>query len=380
MSYMIVSRDFWPNAASIGEGLNLLARGLSENAKTSVVTMSNCDIKALNSEKFGPNRQLSFFVAKPLTNSSSMLVVRVFELIYFGFWLLISLARARPNVVYVATNPPIFVPLVVGIYCRLFGKRFVYHVQDIHPEAANLLLPLPSAIFTFLRRVDSWTLKAASKVITLSPEMQFVLEGRGVEANKIFLLDNPSVVHDRIPKKRRNGVVFAGNAGRLQIMDVVLDAIDEYLSLGGSLEFCFIGAGVYKNRIIGLANLYEEFSYKGYVTAKEALEISSGYQWGLLPILPAVLDFAYPSKIPSYLSAGCGIISVTNGDSSLAKWIISNQVGFNVEPSKIQLINCFKRLENAKESPSFKQTNASCLFSSPNVFADALQKQITDLV
>ena len=115
------------------------------------------------------------------------------------------------------------------------------------------------------------------------------------------------MVNEYAPKTRKNGVVFAGNAGRLQIMDIVLDAIDEYLDLGGRLEFCFIGAGVYKNRISRLAKKYDRFSYKGYVSAEEALKVSSCYQWGLLPILPAVLNYAYPSKIPSYLSAGAAL-------------------------------------------------------------------------
>jgi len=90
--------------------------------------------------------------------------------------------------------------------------------------------------------------------------------------------------------------------------------------------------------------------------------------------LPTVLDFAYPSKIPSYLSAGCEIISVTNGESALAKWIVSNQVGFNIEPNKTELIACFKQLENSEDSPCLEQSQKSFLFSSPTIFADALHK------
>ena len=179
MSYMIVSRDFWPNAASIGEGLSLLAKELSASARTSVVTMSNCDIARMSADKLGSSNSLSFFVAKPLTNSSSSFVMRILELLYFGLWLLVSLFRARPDVIYIATNPPILLPLIVALYCKIFRGRFVYHLQDIHPEAANLLLPMPPALLSFLRALDSWSLKSASTVITLTKEMQFVIEQRG---------------------------------------------------------------------------------------------------------------------------------------------------------------------------------------------------------
>jgi len=40
-----------------------------------------------------------------------------------------------------------------------------------------------------------------------------------------------------------------------------------------------------------------------------------------LYVMPEVLSYAYPSKIPAYISVGCEIISVTSHKAFLAKWV-----------------------------------------------------------
>jgi hypothetical protein len=370
MSYLIVSRDFWPNAAAIGDGLMCLARMLSKTDKVSVVTMSRQNLAELDSAETGRISRISFLTARPLTTSSSTIILRIIELIYFSIWLLVSLLRSNPSVVYVATNPPLLVPFVVAVYCKVFRKRYVYHVQDIHPEAASLLVNIPKFIFSSLKVIDAWALNTACKVVTLTEDMKATLQSRGVDRTDIALMENPSAISSVTFEAKAQGIVFSGNAGRLQLMDIVMNAIEQYLQANGKLEFCFVGAGVYKGRLLDLAKRYHNFSYEGYVDGDTALKITSGYRWGLLPIMPEVLSFAYPSKIPAYISAGCEIISVTDRETSLAKWVESSG-GKNVEPSVDALIALFHELEARPRSEP--DTANSPSFATPNDFAKNLQ-------
>lgn len=344
MSYLIVSRDFWPNAAAIGDGLMCLARTLSKNNKTYVVTMSRQNLTELDKLESESVSNISFHIARPLTNSSSGIFFRIIELIYFSIWLSFSLLRLNPSVVYVATNPPLLVPFTVAIYCKIFRKKYVYHVQDIHPEAASLLTSIPGFIFSTLQAVDTWVLNNAYRVVTLTEDMRVSLHARGVRRGDITLIENPSTISNTPSQDKVQGIVFSGNAGRLQLMEVVLEAIERYLQAGGQLKFCFVGAGVYKEVLLDLDRRYQNFSYEGYVDGETALKITSGYRWALLPIMPKVLSYAYPSKIPAYISAGCEIISVTSHKTSLAKWVNSSGYGKNVEPSIDALIKCFNDL------------------------------------
>ena len=371
MSFLIVSRDFWPNAAAIGDGLMGLARLLSKTDKVSVVTMSRQDLSALDRADCRGVSKILFFIVKPLTNSSSHFLLRILELIYFSLWLLVSLFRARPSVVYVATNPPILVPFVVAVYCKLFNSKYVYHVQDIHPEAASLLVKMPGWVFSTLQSIDAWTLNNACRIITLTEDMKKALLSRAIDRPDIMLMENPSVVLKMPVDEKIQGIVFSGNAGRLQLMDIVLGAIEQYLRGQGTLDFCFVGGGVYKGKLLDLSKKYKNFSYKGYVDGATALKITCAYRWALLPILPEVLSFAYPSKIPAYLSAGCEIISVTDHDTALAKWVESSGCGRNVKPSVEALIGYFQQLEmklNKIDEPSRRAE-----FSTPESFSKNLQ-------
>ena len=146
-----------------------------------------------------------------------------------------------------------------------------------------------------------------------------------------------------VPKK--NGAIFCGNAGRLQNIDFLLEAIEIFLKEDNS-DFVFGFVGEWRVcKSSGLdGKKYSRFKYYGYVSAEEALAISAGYKWALLPIRGEVLQYAYPSKIPTYISAGCQIISITSGDTALVREIQSKALGFNVETNVVEIVAAFHSL------------------------------------
>lgn len=362
MSFMIVSRDFWPNAAAVGDGLYKLAKSLARYGETSVVTMSH-----LKEEIELQSSSCNFLIAKPLTNSGSSILLRIFEIAYFVSWLIIALGCKRPSSVYVTTNPPILIPLVVALYAYLFKKSFTYHVQDVHPEASALVFKIPRALIAVLKKIDTWSLNQAKTVVTLTEEMKSTLVDRGCTSS-IILLENPSNSFDFSNVEKMNGVVYAGNAGRLQNMHIVLPAIEKYLSDGGLLSFSFIGGGVYASELTRLANMYPSIEYFGRVDGMTALSISAKYAWGLIPINGEVLRYAYPSKIPSYLSAGCRLICCTDPDSSLVQWIKKNNLGVCASQDQPSLIDAFRHVESISQIDS----NFSGYFISTSDFSSTL--------
>jgi len=362
MSYMIVSRDFWPHAAAIGTGLFKLAKDLACYGETSVVTMSHS-----KEEIKQQSGKCNFLIAKPLTHSGSKIILRVFEMGYFVLLLIFSLVLKRPSNVYVTTNPPILIPFVVALYTFLFNKSFTYHIQDIHPEASTLIFKLPRLLVVLLKKIDTWSLNQAKTVITLTEEMKSTLVDRGC-IRPIFLLANPSDQSNFSNVEKISGIVYAGNAGRLQNMDIVIPAIEQYLSDGGGLSFAFIGGGVYASEITRLANTYSKIKYFGKVDGSTALSISAKYAWGLLPINGEVLRYAYPSKVPSYLSAGCRLICCTDPDSSLAQWIKKNNLGVCASQDQTSLIDAFRHVESISQ----RDSNFSGYFISTSDFSSTL--------
>lgn len=346
--FAIVSRSFWPQSPAIGEALLLLAESLSENAQAVVITQVAKDFpEKLQQAQRGEG--VKFSTLPSLTNSSSHMLLRIVELLLFTVFVFCSLCWHRPDKVYVATNPPIFTPLAVRLYCGLFGKKFVYHLQDIHPEATQVVTGKTNWVERLLRKIDVKTTRKAATVITLTEQMESYITQRTGQKLPIVLLDNPSVQgaaqETDVALERKKGFVYCGNAGRLQRIPLLLAAIERYLNEGGQLPFVFAGGGVYRSAIEKLANQFEQVSYLGVLPADQAAAVLRSYSFGLMPIDDEVTNYAFPSKSSSYVFSGCQVVAICGADTSVAQWVHDNQLGFVAEPDVDVVVGLFHKLE-----------------------------------
>lgn len=347
--FAIVSRSFWPQSPAIGEALLLLAESLSENAQAVVITQVAKDFpEKLQQAQRGEG--VKFSTLPSLTNSSSHMLLRIVELLLFTVFVFCSLCWHRPDKVYVATNPPIFTPLAVRLYCGLFGKKFVYHLQDIHPEATQVVTGKTNWVERLLRKIDVKTTRKAASVITLTEQMESYITQRTGQKLPIVLLDNPSVQgaaqETDVAVEQKKGFVYCGNAGRLQRIPLLLAAIERYLNEGGQLPFVFAGGGVYRGAIEKLASQFEQVSYLGVLPSDQAAELLRKYSFGLMPIDDEVTNYAFPSKSSSYVFSGCQVIAICGGNTSVARWVNANNLGVVIEPDVKELVNNFHKLES----------------------------------
>ena len=319
----------------------------SEGHAVSVIMQDHVGIKQkLVEENRGAG--VDFYPAKAFSNSGSGVPTRVFDALFFAIWVLRVLFVTRPRTVYVSTDPPVAVPSVVMVYCWLFHAEYIYHLQDIHPEAINVVMPINRWVLLSLVRIDSLTMRRARRLITITTEMAAQIQARSGTPKRIDIISNPAVSFDGIDikKPKRLGFSFCGNAGRLQRIPLLLAAIEEYFRRGGTLEFIFAGDGVFADRLKRLANLYPEFNYRGLVLPTEAAQISADYVWALLPIEDEVTRYAFPSKTSSYALAGASILAVCGSDTVIADWVTKNGVGIVVNPEEDALVDAFFDIQN----------------------------------
>ena len=346
--FAIVSRSFWPKSPAIGEALLLLTESLCENGQAVVITQVAKDFpEKLQQAQRGQG--VKFSTLPSLTNSSSHMLLRIVELLLFTVFVFCSLCWHRPDKVYVATNPPIFTPLAVRLYCGLFGKKFVYHLQDIHPEATQVVTGKTNWVERLLRKIDVKTTRKAASVITLTEQMESYITQRTGQKLPIVLLDNPSVQgaaqETDVAVEQKKGFVYCGNAGRLQRIPLLLAAIERYLNEGGQLPFVFAGGGVYRGAIEKLASQFEQVSYLGVLPGDQAAELLRKYSFGLMPIDDEVTNYAFPSKSSSYVFSGCQVVAICGADTSVAQWVHDNQLGFVAEPDVDVVVGLFHKLE-----------------------------------
>ncbi|MCF3098786.1 glycosyltransferase [Aeromonas australiensis] len=347
----IINRSFWPVYPVIGEALMRFAEQQSLSKNVGVIFQDHAGIKEhLTREKRGLG--VNFYPCHALSVSGSSILRRVADAVYFMLWVFFILLLRRPKKVYVSTDPPVLVPFIVMIYCKLFRAQFIYHLQDIHPEAANVVMPVQPMLFRLLKSMDSLTMRNADSLITITDQMAEQIKERSSTRVPIKTLVNPSVSFEHVtaPDVKKVGFTFCGNAGRLQRIPLIIQAIDQYCQAGGRLPFVFAGAGVYADALKNLADKYVNVTYKGLVSASEAAQLSADYEWALLPIEDDVTKFAFPSKSSSYILAGAKIVAVCGCNTSVAKWVTTNAVGVVIEPCVDSLCQFFFAIERGEFS------------------------------
>ena len=335
MNVAVINRSFWPVYPVIGEALLRFAEGAANQGNSvSVIMQDHAGIKGELAEA-GRGEGVHFYPSKALTTSASSVLLRACDAVFFMFWVLAVLLWVRPSRVYVSTDPPVVVPFIVMLYSRLFRTEYIYHLQDIHPEAANVVIPVNRWVYTILMRMDALSMRKAKCLITITEQMATEIRSRSGTVVPIHVLDNPAVSFEDIDtsKPKIAGFSFCGNAGRLQRIPLMLEAIEAYFDRGGQLEFTFAGGGIYADRLQTFADKFPQFYYTGLVSPTEAAQINADYTWALLPIEDDVTRFAFPSKSSSYVLSGANILAVCGEHTGVAQWVKANQVGLVVTPN-----------------------------------------------
>lgn len=344
----IVNRGFWLQGEVIGEAMLRLAETCAMEQRVAVITQSEDGRLRQKLDQADRGKGVNMMDCRSRSDSSTGLFKRTLDALVFMVWTFISLIRCRPAKVYVSTNPPVVVPFIVMLYSNLFGARYYYHLQDIHPEAANIVIRLNPLLSTVLTWMDSLTMRHAERLVTITEDMRHCIRERSNTQAEIDLLDNPAFPVELDKAASRDGdVVFCGNAGRLQRIPLLLDAIRDYLKQGGSLRFTFAGAGLYAPQIAGLAEEFEAVTYHGLVSALEAAALVNGHRWALLPIDDEVTRYAFPSKSSAYVLAGCQILAICGRGTSVARWVERHEVGVATAPDKDSVIAAFQTMEPA---------------------------------
>ena len=190
---VIINRSFWPVYPVIGEALLRLAENLSHTKKVAIIMQDHDNIKKHlknSSRGFG----IKFFPAKAFSNSSSNLIKRILDAIFFSWWVLICIIKTRPKNIYVSTDPPVIVPFIVAVFSKIMNIKFTYHLQDIHPEATNTIKKLNFFLFKFLKKIDNFSIRSANLLITLNEDMKREIINRSNTERKISIIGNPSII------------------------------------------------------------------------------------------------------------------------------------------------------------------------------------------
>lgn len=219
---------------------------------------------------------------------------------------------------------------------RCPGAKIVLNVQDIFPQnaAAIRLMGTGSPLYRLLYDAQARAYQGADAIITLSPDMEDTLIRSGADKDKVCVIP-PWTYSDHIapvptpsnaflekyPEARGFfRVVYAGNVGQMQNVEIVLEAARLLADEPGVL-FMVVGGGAradsLKERARGLANL----RFYPMQPPQMAPQVYAMADINLITLAPGVTATAFPSKTAICCAVGRPILAAVDRDSHYFRMI-----------------------------------------------------------
>ena len=171
------------------------------------------------------------------------------SVVFYGLFM-----AKRADVIY-AYQPPLTVGVSAAVLRLFRGIPVVLDIQDMWPDTlrATGMVSNPK-ILNRIAAVCSWVYRHVDRVVVLSPGFKRLLVERSVPSEKLEVIYNwadekaletpTGQLPSTFPGSDKFRIVFAGNMGKAQALDAVLDAAVALQTRASQVCFVMIGSGV----------------------------------------------------------------------------------------------------------------------------------------
>jgi len=262
-----------------------------------------------------------------------------FSSAFLGPWLV-----DRPDVIFVY-HPPLTVGFSGFLLSRLWRVPFVYQIQDMWPEtlAATGMIS-NQRILKWIDVSARWIYRQAKTILVISPGFKRNLIKKQVPAEKIHVISNWVDTDLYHPKERdvslaqelgfagKFNIMFAGNMGRAQGLETVLDAA-AILVDHRDVQFVFVGDGVAESQLRAQAE-EKQLTNVRFLGRYPAAEMPKLYAMADVLLVHLKNDplfrITIPHKIMVYLAMGKPVLAAVLGDA--ADVVKNTGAGFTCPP------------------------------------------------
>ena len=349
MKVLILSINYWPEVTGIGAFTTYRAEYLAAAGHQVEV----CTTFPYYPEWKVPSNYKGRFASTEQRNGVRVVrsyayipnpVTALRRVIHEGSFIVSSLIRAflrkRPDVL-VAVSPPLGLAVPAMLLSRIWRIPYVFDVEDLQPDSAADLGMLPGWVIRLLYGLEKSAYRNAALVTTLTPSMRQRIISKGIAEEKVSLVE-PRMDESLADLSPAEGsafrqqyqigdkflVVYSGNMGVKQGLDVVLDAASLNRA-DTSIVFLLVGGGADHDRLqrraaeLNLSNirfmpLLDEPGFRGLVAASDICLVTQQR---------SVSEVAFPSKVVTYLAAACAIVASVNPGSEVAQVIRESGAG-----------------------------------------------------
>lgn len=253
-------------------------------------------------------------------------IMRALRYVFCEVMYTYKLLSSDYDVIFLDSTPPIQglkIPFI-----RLFRKRPVVHnVQDLFPDSLSGTGLVKKGGFFW--KIGAWvsrvTLNNSDKIICISEDIKRnLVKEKGVPEDKIEVVYNWVDENAVVPVQKESNslfeefgisrdkfhVVYAGNLGNAQNIDVIIDAAHK-LKEEFNIEFLIFGTGGLKDQYVEKVNELKLENVK-FFPLQPMERVSQVYGLGDVCVVsckPGLGGAAMPSKMLSIMSAGRAVVA-----------------------------------------------------------------------
>jgi glycosyltransferase involved in cell wall biosynthesis len=249
---------------------------------------------------------------------------------------LVARLLVRSRAALTLVEPPPTTGVVVRLVSRLRRTPYAYYAADVLSDAlASGGAPRP--LVAALRRLESWVLRGAVRVLAVSegvaervqalgvPESRITVAGNGIDM-EVFAPDGP------VEDLGGPYLVYAGTMSQWQGVEVFVRAFAAIWPEHRDARLVFLGQGVDEPRLRRLAGELcpAGVEFRGVVPPEEAARWLRGARAGLVSITPGIgYDFAKPTKV--YAATACGTPALFAGRGAGNELVEQGRLGWSVD-------------------------------------------------
>lgn len=324
----------------------LAAKGLDVGVITSNNTYYDSDVSSqLKYEEHNGVKIYRKIHRQISKNDNKKRVVRFITLSFSFFWMSLRHLKKGDQVI-VLTNPAFFM-LFMPVVRFFTGCKYHILVHDIFPENLSSLgkVNQSSGFYKLLKKVFDKAYSKADSLISIGNDMTNVLASKVKGNTPISLIPNWADVEEVNPRKKEetetyrkvqdfaDGRVlfqFAGNLGKAQGLDNLMDAIDKVET--DDARFLFVGAGAKLDDVNKFAEKHENTYAFGFVSRSQQNDFLNACDVGIVTLADGMYGLGVPSKSYNIMATGRPILYVGEDDSEVAMFVKKYDIGWVVKP------------------------------------------------
>jgi len=251
--------------------------------------------------------------------------------------------------VAVVVSPPLGLGFFAWLLSILKGTPFVFHVQDLQPDAAvSLGMLKPSRFTQVLYKLEALAYAKAARVSGICRSMTLAFASKGVPPEKIIFFPNgvaapgPGFFPAPGAFRARHGIgphiclaTYSGNLGSKQGLDILLDVAEKLTGEPIKIVICGDGArrvemeeqvSLRKLKNLLMLPLQDDLGYR---------EMQVDTSVSLITQIAGTGQFFFPSKLLSAMVFRKPVLAVADSNSELAHAVTESNCGRVVSPGDV---------------------------------------------